>query len=391
MNSRLSSKRAKAFSRTLCPEFSEQGAFVLFGPRKTGKTTLLHLLYPKAFWVDLLDTDLRQRLELRPAELREIVLEQKPKILVVDEIQKVPALVDEIHWCLENTDTSFVLCGSSARSLKRETAGLLGGRAWRFELFPLTTKELGGSARLDRILKNGTIPVHYNSEFPDRDFRAYVSDYIEEEIRKEARLRNIPAFFRFLEGAGRTSGDLINYANIGRECGVSPKTVREYYQILEDTLIGFRLPPCESRGERRLIETEKFYLFDCGLARYLKGISNPEPGTDIYGHLFESFIVQEVRAYLSYREKRETLTYWRTSTQMEVDLIIGSGAVAIEIKSSEKVQARDLKGLRSFAQDVTPPRQIVVCRESRARRTEDGIEILPWERFCALLWADEIV
>jgi uncharacterized protein len=391
VSSRLSEKQTGTYNRTLRPEFSKQGAFILFGPRKTGKTTLLRHLYPKATWFDLLDTDLRQRLELRPAELKEIILDRKPKVIVIDEIQKVPALLDEIHWCLENTDSSFVLCGSSARSLKRETSGLIGGRAWRFDLFPLTTHELGASAHLDKILKNGTIPAHYNSEFPDRDFRAYVSDYIEEEIRKEAHLRNVPAFFKFLEFAGRASGDLVNYANIGRECGVSPKTVREYYQILEDTLLGFRLAPFKSRGERRLIETEKFYLFDCGLTRYLKGITTPEPRTDVYGHLFEAFIIQEVRAYLSYHEKRETLTFWRTSTQMEVDLIIGNGAVAIEIKSSDRVQPKDLKGLRSFSQDRSPQRKILVCRENRARQTEDGIEILPWDRFCHLLWSNKIV
>lgn len=384
MKSRLSS--TIQYPRLLEPAFSRHRAFVLFGPRKTGKTTLLRSLFPEAMWVDLLKTDIRQQLELRPADLREQILSSLPDTVVIDEIQKVPDLIDEVHWCLENTKISFVLCGSSARGLKRETAGLLGGRAWRFELFPLTTRELGKDVDLGRILTHGTIPAHYCSDHPNRDLKAYVTDYIEEEIRKEAQLRNVPAFFKFLEWAGRTSGELINYANIGRECGVSPKTVRAYYQILEDTLLGFRLQPWSQRRERRLIETEKFYLFDCGLTRYLKRISHLEPGTDVYGHLFEAFILQEVRAFLSYHERTESLSYWRTSTQMEVDLIVGDMDIAIEIKSSDHIQPRDLRGLRALSEEEKPRRKIVVCREKRARKTEDGIEILPWEKFCALLW-----
>jgi predicted AAA+ superfamily ATPase len=249
---------------------------------------------------------------------------------------------------------------------------------------------LGENADLERILTHGTIPAHYDSTLPDRDLKAYIGDYVEEEIRKEARLRNIPSFFRFLEWAGRTSGELINYANIGRECGISPKTVREYYQILEDTMLGFRLPPWRSHKERRLIETEKFYLFDCGVSRYLKRISHPEPGTDVYGHLFEAFFIQELRAYLSYREKLETMTYWRTSTMLEVDLILGDMAVAIEFKSQERIQPRDLRGLRALAEEFKPGRKIIVCREPQARQTEDGIEILPWQKFCKMLWSGQI-
>lgn len=381
MNSSLSAD----FGRSLKLEFSGNRALVLFGPRKTGKTTLIRKTFPKARFLDLLKTDVRLAHELNPALLRGTVLAEKPKVMVVDEVQKVPSLVDEVHWCLENTDTAFVLCGSSARSLKRELGGLLGGRAWRFDLFPLTTHELG-EFDLQKILVHGLIPSHYRSRNVNRDLRGYITDYIEEEIRKESKVRNVPAFSRFLETAGKTATALLNYSNAGRECGVSPKTVREYYQILEDTLLGFRLPPWEYRKDRRLIETEKFYFFDCGVLRYLRKISYVEPETDVFGALFESFLMQEIRAYQGYSEKLQTMTFWRTSTDFEVDLIIGEMEAAIEFKSAGLIHDKHLKGLRALAQEHEPARRFLVCREVQARRTTDGIDILPWQEFCRMLW-----
>lgn len=201
-------------------------AAFLWGPRKVGKTTLLHQKFPNAKYYDLLNTELKTCLLLNPSLLCEELLAEKPHLVILDEIQKVPALLDEVHWCLENTEIKFIMCGSSARKVKRGAANLLGGRAWRYELFPLTTKELGGSD-LVRIFNHGLIPRHYIEKSPDRSLKSYVLDYIEEEIHTEALVRNVPSFARFLDAVSLTHGQLINYANIARDCGVSPKTVRD--------------------------------------------------------------------------------------------------------------------------------------------------------------------
>lgn len=360
-------------------------AAFLWGPRKVGKTTLLHQKFPNAKYYDLLNTGLKTRLLLSPSLLREEVLAERPPFVIIDEIQKVPALLDEVHWCLENTKTKFILCGSSARKLKRGSANLLGGRAWRYELFPLTTRELG-EADLLRIFNHGLIPKHYIEKSPERSLKSYVLDYIEEEIHSEALVRNVPSFARFLDAVSLTHGQLINYANIARDCGVSPKTVREYYQILQDTLLGHELPPWRKSRNRRLIETAKFYLFDLGVVRALSGLRKIQEGTEEFGRYFEHFLIEEIRAFISYKEKNVPLSFWRTSTGMEVDLIIGDMDLAIEFKAVRHVDERHLKGLLSLMDDQKPIRMIAVSLDETTRRLGSGIEIFPWQKFCERLW-----
>ncbi|HCU24680.1 MAG TPA: AAA family ATPase, partial [Deltaproteobacteria bacterium] len=307
----------------------------LWGPRQVGKSTLLQQQFPKAKFYDLLNTEKKTQFLLEPSRLRQEILSQKPRQVVLDEIQKVPALLDEVHWCVENTATQFILCGSSARKLKRGAANLLGGRAWRFELFPLTSQELRKDFDLLRALNHGLLPHHYLMDRPERSLSAYVLDYLAEEIQAEALVRNVPSFARFLQAATLTHGHLLNYANVARDCGVSPKTVREYYQILEDTLLGHSLEPWRRSRQRRLIETSKFYFFDVGLVRALTGMRKIQEGTEEFGRQFEHFLIEEIRAYLSYREIHLPLSFWRTSTQLEVDLIVGDMESAIEFKSCE--------------------------------------------------------
>ncbi len=314
----------------------DNNAFFLWGPRKTGKTTLLRQQFPQAKVYDLLDTKLVTRLTLNPSLLREQILAEPPELVVIDEVQKVPFLLDEIHWCLENTKTKFILSGSSARKLKRDAANLLGGRAWRYELFPLTTAELQ-NPDLSRILNHGLIPQHYLSEKPERFLEAYVADYINEEIQTEARLRNMPSFARFLKAFAFSHGELINYANIARDCGVSPKTVRGYFELLEETLLGHRLMPWKKQKDRRLIVTDKFYFFDVGLVRALRDMILIQPKTTEFGRAFEHFLIEEVRAYLSCRQKKLPMTFWRTTSDHEVDLILGDCEVAIEFKATENI------------------------------------------------------
>jgi predicted AAA+ superfamily ATPase len=245
----------------------DRSAF-LWGPRKTGKTTLLKHQFADAFWLDLLDYDLFLMLSEKPARLRQLVDAQNTKTIVIDEVQKIPVLLDQIHWLIENRCCQFILSGSSARKICRGKGTLLGGRAWRIELYPLVTIELG-SIDLDKCLLSGFLPAHYLSADSYMDLKAYVHDYLKEEIQVEALTRNLPAFSRFLHSAAITNGMLLNYSNAARESGVSVKTIREYYQILQDTFIGRQLLPWKKSKKRRLIETAKFYFFDVGLVSSL--------------------------------------------------------------------------------------------------------------------------
>jgi predicted AAA+ superfamily ATPase len=377
------------FKRALFIDLRDHNAAFLWGPRKTGKTTLLKQQFPDAKRYDLLGTRLKTSLLARPWELREEITAEKPATVVIDEIQKVPELLDEVHWCLENTPTRFILCGSSARKLRHGAANLLGGRAWRFELFPLTMSEIE-DPDLGRVLNHGLIPRHYLDDRPERALLSYVSDYIDQEIHAEALTRNVPAFARFLDAVALSHGELINFANIGRDCGVSAKTVGEYYQILEDTLLGHRLEPWRRSRNRRLIETSKFYLFDPGVVRALKGMPLVQPRTDEFGRAFEHFLIEEVRAYLSYREKHLPVSFWRTSTGLEVDLLIGRIDAAVEFKATGEVRPQHLKGLAALMEDQKVGRAFVVSLDPAPRKMGD-ILVLPWREFCRRLWADEIV
>jgi predicted AAA+ superfamily ATPase len=382
--------RLSEYNRTLHIDLRHHNVAFLWGPRKVGKTTLLKQQFPQAHYIDLLRSDLKTSLLLNPSLLREEVSANKYELVVIDEVQKVPALLDEVHWCLENTRTRFILCGSSARKLKHGAANLLGGRAWRFELFPLTTPEMK-EYRLERILNHGLIPLHYAESEPERSLRGYVLDYIEQEIHNEALTRNVPAFAKFMEAVAVTHGRLINYANIARDCGVASKTVREYFQILEDTLLGHTLEPWKKKKHRRLIETAKFYLFDVGVVRALSGMRLIQEGTEEFGRAFEHFLIEEIRAWTVYAEKFLPFPYWRTSTGLEVDLIIGDLQVAVEFKAARKVDARDLKGLCALMEDQKVRRAVVVSLDPTIRKLEGGITVYPWQKFCEKLWAGDLL
>jgi predicted AAA+ superfamily ATPase len=390
MTQRLSEfKRILDISWVPNPMTGSAAAF-LWGPRQTGKTTLLRQNLPDAAYYDLLDSDLRAELSVRPRTLREQLLSRRPEVVVVDEIQEVPELLQEVHWLLENTSARFVLCGSSARKLRRKARNLLGGRAIEFHLFPLTTAELP-DLDLVRLLNHGALPAHYLVEDPVPLLKAYVNTYIKEEIIDESATRNIPAFSRFLQVVGLTHGRQLNYANVAREAGVSASTVRGYYQILEDTGLGFPLEPWRRAAKRRLVETAKFYLFDIGVAKHLHPESpTVSEGSDLFGRAFEHFLLNEIRAFFSYRRREKPLSFWRTSSGFEVDLVVGDLDLALEFKASRQVRDSDLKGMRALLEEQKVRRSVVVSREDRPRRTEDGIEILPWREFCGMLWEGEL-
>jgi predicted AAA+ superfamily ATPase len=368
--------------------------FFLWGPRQTGKTTLLREAYPDARWIDLLKAEEFRRYVQRPELLRqELVDDDDPadRQIVIDEIQKVPALLDEVHWLLENRRVQFALCGSSARKVKRGAANLLGGRAVRYELHGLTAGELGRELDLERLLNHGSLPRIYASPRPRRLLDAYVADYLKEEVAAEGLVRNLPVFSEFLNVAALSDGEIVNFSNIARECGVSGRTVKNHFGILEDTLLGTWLPAYRKRPKRRVIGAPKFYFSDVGVVNRLARRGELLPGSELYGRAFESWVFHELSAYNAYREADAQLSYWRLASGIEVDFIVNDMHLAIEVKAGERITSHHLKGLRHLAKDHPRcARRVVVCREPRARRTDDGIEILPTAAFVRQLWRGDL-
>ncbi|MBN1307314.1 MAG: ATP-binding protein [Chitinispirillaceae bacterium] len=368
----------------------------MWGSRQTGKTTLLKQLFPGARYYDLLLSEVYHKLLLHPGQIREELIasdingESRKFPVIIDEIQKLPALLDEVHWLIENRRIRFVLCGSSARKLKRTPANLLGGRAVRYELFPLVFPEID-NFDIIRALNYGLLPRHYQSASPLRLLQSYVGDYLQQEITAESITRNIPAFGRFLEVAALGNGELLNYTNIAADCGVSAPTVKEYYRILEDTLIGTQVVPYRIRSKRRIIQAPKFYFFDIGIVGYLTRRGAVQEGSELFGRAFEHFIYLEILAHAAYSEKFYPITYWRTSSGFEVDFILGSHEVAVEVKSSQQIRPRHLSGMRAFREEFSPAKSIIVSMDDAPRTIEDNIEILPWRVFLEQLWGDELI
>jgi len=361
----------------------------LFGPRQTGKSTLVHEALPDAAFYDLLEADTFRELSARPEYLRQTLGDQQ-SVVVVDEIQKLPSLLDEIQLLLErNKKLRFVLTGSSARKLKRGAANLLGGRAWVCRLHPLVSAELGHRRLLDR-LNRGSLPAIIDSEYYKEDLKAYVGTYLHEEIRSEGLTRSIENFSRFLEVAGLTSGEQINFSAVADDAGFPPRTVREHYQILEDTLVGHQLPAYQKTSKRKPVATAKFYLFDVGVANTLKRTPMIEAASDAYGRALEHLVFLELRSFLDYRRLDHELTYWRSRSQFEVDFLVGD-EVGIEVKSKIRVSPRDYKGLNVLSEEVRLKRKIVICGEKMRRKADGGVEIMTPEHFFKDLWAGNIV
>ena len=384
----------KLFERTLNIGLPPGQSTFLWGPRKTGKSTYLKKRFPNSLVYDFLKTDLFLEFSRNPSLLREQLLAQKKEVLkhpvILDEVQKVPQILDEVHWLIENRNIRFILCGSSARKLKRGQVNLLGGRAWRYEMFPLTSVEVGDVALL-RALNHGMIPVHYLQTNYQKSLKAYVRDYLKEEVFHEGLTRNIPAFSRFFEAMGYSHGQLINYSNIARECGVDSKTVKEYYQILIDTLLGTLVPPFKKRQDRRvIIRASKFYLFDVGVAGTIMKRQIKEEKGEWFGQAFEHFIFMEILAHRSYSELDYDIHFWRTKSGLEVDFILGNGEVAVEVKGTNRVDTRDFNALVTFIEDYSPGRAYVVCNE-KTKRIHRGITVMPWREFLHDLWDGKII
>ena len=386
----------RQYTRKLRIDLPQGQSAFLWGPRKTGKSTLLRQQFPNSVRFDLLDTRLLVELTRAPWTLSERLgaLDRAATAnpIVIDEVQKVPAILDEVHRLIENEGLSFVLCGSSARKLKRGRANLLGGRAWRFELHPLTWPEIPEFDLL-RALNRGLVPQHYDAANHRRALAGYVDDYLKEEVFDEGLTRNVAAFSRFFDALSFCHGELLNYSNVARDCGIDSKTVREYFQILVDTLLGVFLEPFSLRRSRAVItRAPKFYLFDVGVAGQLTGRLIERAAGPDFGRALKHLVLMELLAYRSYHERDFPVRFWRTKSGLECDFVLGrDGATAIEVKGSANVRPGELRAMRVYMDEHQPRSAIVVCNEDAPRRTDDGIRILPWRQFLELLWTGAIV
>lgn len=363
-------------------------SFFLLGPRATGKTSLIkHQLSEPLLRIDLLRSDMFLRLSNNPWELEDIINSKKPahELVVIDEVQKIPILLNEVHRLIEEKNIKFLLTGSSARKLKKENINLLGGRAWEADLFPLTMNEIPDFS-LNRYLQYGGLPTVYLSNYPYEELVAYVDTYLKEEIQAEALVRKIQSFSKFLQISALTNGKVLNFNSLSSDSGIPASTIREYYQILQDTLIGFIVPSWTKTLKRKAMSTAKFYFFDIGVTHLLAGIKNIEPQSDLYGQAFEHFIAMELRAYISYKRKHLPLSYWCSTQGHEVDFVIGDD-IAIEVKTTQTIGSKHLKGLAVLKEEKICKRYFLVSMD-KINKTTDDIEMVYWEDFLNNLWQE---
>jgi uncharacterized protein len=365
----------------------EQRSCFLFGPRQTGKSTLIRNEFAEHKIYNLLDQALFLRLNSNPSLMRQ-ELESADQIVIIDEIQKMPNLLNEVQLMIDQFGTRFLMTGSSARSLRKKGTNLLGGRARSRSLHPFTRIELQSQFDLARALEFGLLPPVYFSEAPFEDLAAYTGTYLREEIAAEAVVRNLSAFGRFLQVAALCHGQMLNFSQIANDAQVPVTTVREYFQILKDTLLAYELPAFNETRKRKAISTSKYYLFDIGVARYLQGRRGLAERTQEYGFAFESYLFQEIKAFSDYHLLTH-LHYWRSKSQYEVDFILDL-RVAIEVKARRNIANVELRAIKALREEGLFDRYIVVTMEENPRKV-DQIELLPWKDFLDQLWGQDIL
>ena len=357
------------YNRYLDIDFGDNCSVFLFGARQTGKSTYLRTRFPEAMYIDLLDTNLSSRYRRKPSLLySQLAGNTEKPLVIIDEIAEVPELLNEVHRLISEYGFQFILCGSSARKLKRKSIP---------------------DFDIDRAVRGGMLPTHYLSDNPSIRLAAYVEVYLKEEIKAEALVRNLSTFQRFLEVAALSDGEMLNYNNVASDCGVSATTVKEYFSILEDSLIGYFIPAYRHEKKRRLVQAPRFYYFDVGIANHLLHRKDLQRGTVEYGHAFEHFVMQELKAYIGYTHNEQELSYWRTYSGIEVDAVIGDAKIAIEIKSSEEVLPKHLKGLKAFGEEHPHCRLIIVSLDPINRKIGD-IETIYIYDFLQQLWAGKL-
>ena len=366
-----------------------ESSVFLFGARQTGKSIFLGMQFPNAVYIDLLDAKMRRRFRAKPELLYEMLQDkQESSIVVIDEIPLVPELLNEVHRLIQQKNLRFVLCGSSARKLKRKGHDTLGGRALPCYFYPFVSAEIA-HLDLDKALLYGMLPPHYLAKNPERLLDGYIDVYLREEIKEESLVRNLDAFERFMEVAATCDGEIVNYENIASDCQVSAKTVKEYFGILSDTLIGYIIPAYTKVVKRKVVQGPKFYYFDVGVYNHLLNRTSLAPGTSEYGHCFEHFVIQELVAYIGYTHNRKKLTYWHTYNGKEVDAVIGEAEIGIEIKSTDEVQNKHMSNFKEYLEEFPNSRSIVVSRDPITRRV-GNVEVIYIFDFLRMLWNGEL-
>ncbi len=366
------------------PALMEKKSHFLFGPRQTGKTSLILHTLKGAKVYDLLDTSIYLALSQSPGRIGQ-ELTAEDRLVVIDEIQRLPILLNEVHRLIEKHGIRFLLTGSSARKLRRGGVNLLGGRARTKYLHPFTYKELGAKFDLRRAIERGLLPSIYFSDNPRADLQAYAGSYLQEEIIAEGTTRNLPAFSRFLKVAALCNSQIVNFTNVSNDAQVARTTVYEYFEILKDTMILYELPAWRKSKKRKPLASSKYYFFDVGVVSGLQG-RKFRPGTPEFGEAFETYLMHELISYSDYVSE-ESLSYWRSTSGFEVDFIIGDHT-AVEVKAKENVSATDLKPLRALSEEKKLKRYLCISLEPRKRRFED-IMVLPYKDFLEALWNGE--
>ena len=367
-------------------QLMEKKSHFLLGPRSTGKSSWIKKSLSPKYYFNLLEQDTLKELLIRPSHLREWITAKKTNpgdIIVIDEIQKAPALLNEVHFLIEEKKLHFLLTGSSARKLKRGKANLLAGRAWMAQFFPLAWKEIN-NFDLMKYLNFGGLPQVYTSSYPKKEIENYVNLYIKEEIQEEGLIRKLSSFLTFFESVGLMNGEVLNYQGWGSDTGIPTKTLQSYIELLKDTLMAFELPAFRKTKKRKAVSKSKFYLFDIGVANFLAKRGEVQKKSHEFGKVFEQFIIQECRCANSYLEKNQDMSYWRSHSKMEVDLCLGT-KWALEIKGTRRVTSQHLKGLKALREEGLFENYGVVCLEKHKRESE-GITLWPWQDFLQWLW-----
>lgn len=369
----------------------ESNSYFLFGPRGTGKSYLIQeQLTKKACCINLLRSKVFLTLQNDPSQLDSMI---DKKWVVIDEIQRIPELLNEVHRLIEEKNLIFLLTESSARKLRRSGVNLLAGRAYKSEMFPFTWNEISkhNTFNLEKYLLFGGLPKSVLGKDSEEYLYSYVETYLKEEIQAESLVRNLANYHRFLEAAACMNGEMINFTKIANDSQLSPNTVRDYYQILEDTLIGNMLPPWTKSKKRKAIQTAKFYFFDPGVVNTIMGVESIDRNSDLYGKLFEHFIYCELKSYLSYSRIKKKLKYWRSKNGHEVDFIIGDD-IAIEVKSSKRATPRDHRGMLALLEEENKWKyNIIISQDEEERKYDSGIVHLHWEIFLEKLWNNQII
>ncbi len=377
------------YHRTLnLNELLDKKSFFLFGPRATGKSTMIAAQLKDAKVYDLLHSGTYNKLIRNPSLIYEEIIDTD-KIIVIDEIQKIPSLLDEVHRTIAKKNIKFLLTGSSARKLKRGAANLLAGRAWQAFLYPLTSHEITDFNLLQYCNRGGLPQVYHSPNFQE-ELSNYAALYLREEIQAEAHLRNVQSFTEFLDLMALSNGEEINLDSFASDCGVSPKTIRSYIEILEDTLIGEQLHVFAKTKKRKAVSQSKFYLFDLGVVNILANRGEIKPKSELFGKAVEDFIINEVKAYLSYSRSIHKMFYWRSTSQHEVDLIVGN-QFALEIKSTSLALEKHCKSLLIFKEEDLVKNYYIVSCDENLRKLDNGIIVYPWQKFCADLWNNKLI